>query len=321
MPDSDNLLDFPSLAGITSSIPYRFPSHSDLTIERGRDFNMLPRLVFTALLLLSAFTVLCAASAVPPSSSQGEITPSQHYPSLHSRTLENTGSDSRAIVPRGYIIEFADDAEQQIAQVTGRSGASLQVHEEFHKFMARSISALQIDSDDQAQTKRDVVTDDLASAFSDVLKDDTTSVNISSAYTLRYTWDQPGIYRGLSLILESDRYAQLLSKAPGVVNVSPIRVVPAPDSRSRGLPNGFVEQYAAALQQKAAADGTTEATTSAATSPGLDIFGTNQMMGVDRLHAEGYTGKGIVIGVIDTGETLCQRLSSDSLLTQDYSRR
>ncbi len=272
---------------------------------------MLIHLFLAAFLLLFGVPSPASASAIRRDVQTGKSNP-VHAAHRRGRRAE---PDPDTIVPRGYIIEFADNAEQQIAQITRRSEASLQVHDEFHKFMARSISALHADSDDQVQTKRDVVTDDLASAFSDVLKDDTASVNISSAYTLRYTWDQPGIYRGLSLTLESDRYAQLLSKAPGVVNVSPIRVVPAPDSRTRSLPNGFVEQYAAALQQKAAAEGTAAATSSAATSPGLDIFGTNQMMGVDRLHAEGYTGKGIVIGLIDTGEILCQRLSSGPSLT------
>ncbi len=225
---------------------------------------MLLRLASVAALLLSGLTAPSSASEV------------------------SRGPEAGTIIPRGYIVEFADDAEQKIAQLTKRSEASIQVHDEFHKFMARSISGL-------PQVKRDV-SDILETALPDVFKTEAAVANISSAYTLRYSYDSPGIFRGLSVLLASEHYVHLLSKAPGVVAVSPISVIPAPESHPIAAPEGFMEQYSAALREAASTDSLT-----ASSTPIQDTESSHRMIGVDRLHAEGFLGQGVTIGVLDSG--------------------
>ncbi len=185
------------------------------------------------------------------------------------------GQSFSKVLPRGYIIEFADDAEQQIAMQSNRSVSSVKVHREFHEYMCRSIAAMH---EDQQERKRSVL-DALTSAFSSV-KDDSEA---SSRYTTRYEIDHAGLFRGVSVVLSSDSYAGLLATAPGVSAVSPIRMLrprvslrtPTPDDTSHLSRRG---------DQK------------------VDTLGALRMTGFDRVHSEGFLGQGTIIGIIDTGE-------------------
>ncbi len=182
------------------------------------------------------------------------------------------------ILPRGYIVEFADDAEQHIARQAKRSLASLNIHEEFHKYMARSIAEM----DDRSKQHKRGILDMLSSALSSVIGSDQSTDHL---YTTREEFDHAGIFRGISVVLASDSYAPLLAKAPAVVNVSPIRRYSLPNLSPVAVPDEVVAQMTSASDQ----------------GQPLNTFLPHHMTGVDRLQAEGFLGNGTVIGIIDTG--------------------
>ncbi len=200
--------------------------------------------------------------------------------------LPDRASTSGKILPRGYIVEFSDDAEHHIAKQTKRSLASVNVHEEFHKYMARSLPG-------HREQKRSVL-DSLVSAFSRVNDDSShsDSADVRSLYTTRQEIDHAGVFRGVSVVLASDSYAHLLAKAPGVASVSPIRSYNGPKVSPMVVPKEVV-------------DALTRRTGSAQRRDGepADTVAPHRMTGVDRLHAEGFLGQGMVIGIIDTGES------------------
>ncbi|CAE6531335.1 unnamed protein product [Rhizoctonia solani] len=86
------------------------------------------------------------------------------------------------------------------------------------------------------------------------------------------------IFTGAAIKLASHSDLVKLAGANGVQSISPIRLHPPPK-----------------LSHKQAMEGTTGITAS------KDTFSPHVMTGVDRLHAEGYFGKGIKIGIIDSG--------------------
>jgi subtilisin family serine protease len=84
------------------------------------------------------------------------------------------------------------------------------------------------------------------------------------------------LFTGASLALGSDEDLLHLASTPGVVAIRPVHLIPRPQ-----------------LVDSKPAD------PAAVTTP--DKFSTHVMTGVDRLHAEGIFGKGVKIGIIDTG--------------------
>ncbi len=201
------------------------------------------------------------------------------------------------ILPRGYIIEFSDDAEQQIAQHTKRSPSSINVHDEFHAYMARSIEALDLtNAGDNRKAKRGVL-DELSAVFAGVLGTDSANQNVSNnAYKVRYSWDDSTIFRGVSVLLASDSYLSLLEKAPGVTRVSRIQTFSFPDLGGLMRPGQAVGQASPSVQDDSKA--LRDAITASASAQGG--IGPHAMTGVDRLHAAGVTGQGVIIGVIDS---------------------
>ncbi|CAE6533518.1 unnamed protein product [Rhizoctonia solani] len=83
---------------------------------------------------------------------------------------------------------------------------------------------------------------------------------------------------GAAVTLSSDADLIKLAKANGVQSITPVYIHPPPKP-----------VYEEALKD------TTHATAS------KDVFSTHLMTGVDKLHNEGYYGKGIKIGIIDSG--------------------
>ncbi|KAG9127745.1 hypothetical protein FRC07_010197 [Ceratobasidium sp. 392] len=89
-------------------------------------------------------------------------------------------------------------------------------------------------------------------------------------------YDDP-LLTGAAIKLGSDADLVKLAQASGVESITPIRLYPAPKPAS---------QYVLKTYNATAAK---------------DTFSTHVMTGVDKLHADGYYGKGIKIGIIDTG--------------------
>ncbi len=183
------------------------------------------------------------------------------------------------ILPRGYIVEFADDAEQHLAKRAKRSHRSFSVHEEFHEYMARSITVMDRNAK-QVQRKRGVL-DVLSSALTQVVGPQDQAAG--RPYTTRESWDHAGLFRGVSVLLASDHHASLLAKAPGVISVSPIRIYAAPKTFPAAVSGEAILHISQHFPQT------------------WDPFGTHRMTGVDRVHAEGLLGKDIVIGILDSG--------------------
>ncbi len=118
-----------------------------------------------------------------------------------------------ATVPQTYIVEFADDAEQQIATAHNsksdnknnkRSASDVNVHDEFHAFMARSIA--EFHGDTNKSKKRDLI--------DSILRGDTDAGEQHHGYVTKYTYNSPGLFRGVSVKLHSDSYARCWPRRP-----------------------------------------------------------------------------------------------------------
>ncbi len=204
-------------------------------------------------------------------------------------TSPSTGAD---VLPGGYLVEFADDAERGIAQ-EARTSKSMpfSILDEFHAFMTRSIAATNDHVSKGEQLQREVL-GDLGSALAMIVDEGGAARNVSALYSVRRSWDHEGLFRGVSVQLVSDQYAALLTQAPGVVRVSPIHRYRAPSV------SGSLSAASDGIAKLVARD---DASTSSSAMIGEDSLAARRMIGVDRLHAEGVLGQGMTIGIIDTG--------------------
>lgn len=118
-------------------------------------------------------------------------------------------------------------------------------------------------------------------------------------YTVRHTYDSPGTYVGLSIQVHEhpdslkDIRSQLRS-LPGVASVSPVYDITIPKDPRRTnwtLPEGYSNVHTTQNANKV----------KVTAGPEGNLGSTLQMAGVEKLHALGIKGKGIKIGVIDTG--------------------
>ncbi len=198
-----------------------------------------------------------------------------------------------ATVPRTYVVEFADDAEHQIAAAHNskaenkvkRSPSDINVHEEFHAFMARSIAEFHGDKTE----KRGLI---------DSILRGNSGTDAKEKYQTRYSWNSPGLFRGVSVKLNSDSYAGMLSQAPGVSSVSPVGLITTGSVAGVPASDEVVKQYAARRKLGE----TTSKHSKRQNDIGQPMETQGQIMaGVDRLHAEGILGQGITIAVIDSG--------------------
>lgn len=89
------------------------------------------------------------------------------------------------------------------------------------------------------------------------------------------------LFTGASLTLQNDEDLVHLANANGVLSITPVTVIQRPDTQKSVVLDGSSDP---ALQK----------------SKG-DAQSVHIMTGVDKLHQEGTTGKGIHIGIIDTG--------------------
>ncbi|KIO19556.1 hypothetical protein M407DRAFT_16103 [Tulasnella calospora MUT 4182] len=99
-----------------------------------------------------------------------------------------------------------------------------------------------------------------------------------ASWDLRREYDADDIFTGVSLKVKSDKDLMALAQVPHVKSIKPVFLHPRPEPVTFYQPTGKND-------------------------PKLppDTFSTHVMTGVDKLHAEGYTGKGIKVAVIDTG--------------------
>ncbi|KAG9048751.1 hypothetical protein FS837_012114 [Tulasnella sp. UAMH 9824] len=99
-----------------------------------------------------------------------------------------------------------------------------------------------------------------------------------ASWDLRREYDADDVFTGVSLKVKSDKDLLALAEVPHVKSIKPVFVHPRPEPVTFYQPTGKND-------------------------PKLppDTFSTHVMTGVDKLHAEGYTGKGIKVAVIDTG--------------------
>ncbi|KAJ8090075.1 hypothetical protein PM082_018655 [Marasmius tenuissimus] len=103
-------------------------------------------------------------------------------------------------------------------------------------------------------------------------------------YETRHEYGSPGVFVGLSLAIKDESDLHKLHSIPGVKAVHPVRMfqIPGPAEAS------------SSIAKRAA-----YATYDPKNAPFTDTL--HAITGVDKLHAKGITGKGIKIGIIDTG--------------------
>ncbi|CAD6939898.1 unnamed protein product [Tilletia controversa] len=116
-------------------------------------------------------------------------------------------------------------------------------------------------------------------------------------YRTRFTFTDSRIFSGMSLILDNDKDVGELQAFPGVKKVHPLRIyMPAAFEPTIVTPE-FV-------QSAVNGGGLTRSSASRVASDSVlknDTFEPHVMTGVDKLHAQGYYGKGQTIGILDTG--------------------
>ncbi len=194
-------------------------------------------------------------------------------------------SKTGTTVPKTYIVEFADDAEQQIAAAHNsnprssikRSASDVNVHDEFHAFLEQSIADLR----SSERKRRDLL---------DSILSNNEGAEVDKGYQTRFSWDSPKLFRGVSVELTSDSYAGLLSMGPGVAAVSPVGLHSPSHSKPIAVPKEFISKYVSKRSVANSSGGNS-----------TDAYTPHVMVGIDRLHAEGIRGQNITIGIIDSG--------------------
>jgi hypothetical protein len=122
-----------------------------------------------------------------------------------------------------------------------------------------------------------------------------TAANIH--YTVRYEFNNPDIFLGLSIqvtdTLKSDaEMRRQLNAIPGVISVSPVEVVEPPQPPEEDEAFAFSNSETLAFEDDPELLGP---------FTGGDLSSSLRMGGIDKLHKLGIKGKGIKIGIIDSG--------------------
>ncbi len=223
------------------------------------------------------------------------------------------------IVPRAYVVEFADDAEHAMAKHSKRSVSSINIHDEFHSYLARAIAIENGLGSNEKRGFLDSVKSSLSSALTG--EDAAGTHTADKGFTTRYSYDHAGIFRGVSVLLGSDSHAPLLAKAPGVVKVFPVKTVAAPTHNPQVVSQKLWNAAATASHRASSDKSSTKSPDKAqdaakhsrrdggpsyvggALDPtyASDTYGPHMMTGVDVLHAAGVLGKGITVAMIDSG--------------------
>ncbi|RYP70009.1 hypothetical protein DL769_005122 [Monosporascus sp. CRB-8-3] len=117
----------------------------------------------------------------------------------------------------------------------------------------------------------------------------------SIEYTVAHEYRSPGTYVGLSIRVaendDSEAIAAQLSEIPGVVSVNPVYEI--------FLPEPVIGEFSAAEPFRSYSN--PPLMPKVVPKPGENLASTLEMTGVDKLHKLGIKGKGIKIGIVDTG--------------------
>ncbi|KAI1856563.1 hypothetical protein JX265_011522 [Neoarthrinium moseri] len=123
------------------------------------------------------------------------------------------------------------------------------------------------------------------------------ATDASLNYTIRHTYDAPGTYVGLSIQVYSghsqDSIQAQLSTISGVEDVTPVFRITLPDPT---LANSTIMADPSLVFNDA-----TDIHAAPVPKADANLGSALQMGGVDKLHALGIKGKGIKVGIIDTG--------------------
>ncbi|PWN52630.1 subtilisin-like protein [Violaceomyces palustris] len=130
------------------------------------------------------------------------------------------------------------------------------------------------------------------------------SKRAKSSYHTRYEFNDPRIFLGMSVTLDDDEDFHALFDGPDVkaVHKNVLHSTPAFDPVV--VSEGFVRNSVGTTKvagQKSKRAPASSWTPSGAEAGVKDVFTPHVMTGVDKLHAEGYFGKGQTVGIIDTG--------------------
>lgn len=117
-----------------------------------------------------------------------------------------------------------------------------------------------------------------------------TKTKKAPKYKTRYEWKDAQLIKGLSVKLDDDADVAFLKSAPGVKSVNPARLYTNQAFQAVPASTDFARFAAAASNATASKRDMT-----------VDTFSPHVMTGVDKLHAKGYFGKGLTVGVFDTG--------------------
>ncbi|SPO23644.1 related to subtilisin-like serine protease [Ustilago trichophora] len=124
------------------------------------------------------------------------------------------------------------------------------------------------------------------------------------AYKTRFEYNDPATFVGMSVVLDNEDDYQSLVSAPGVKKVYRTTLHTVPAYEPTTVSSEFVKAatgkdgagVAAGLSRKKRRDQPKNAEQGY-----TDTFSPHVMTGVDKVHANGFLGKGQVVGIIDTG--------------------
>lgn len=124
------------------------------------------------------------------------------------------------------------------------------------------------------------------------------------SYETRFEYNDPNTFVGMSVILDNQDDYHTLASAPGVKRIYRTNLYTIPAFEPVTVSSDFVK--AATGKDGAAATGPASRKKRRdepknANQGFTDTFSPHVMTGVDKVHAEGFLGKGQVVGIIDTG--------------------
>lgn len=123
-----------------------------------------------------------------------------------------------------------------------------------------------------------------------------TPVGVNAGYQLRHEFDASEIFSGISVSFHTDVDLESVRKANGVKNAWHVTIVPPPEP-VYGNGNSKVQSISRSSQSTTGGSNTTLPNLRGVSGVNQPLLSTN----IQKLHDEGIRGKGVQIGIIDTG--------------------